>query len=418
MTFHPRERPVRPGIDRRTFLRRSAFGAAAVTLGPSLLAACGGDDGGGGGGGGEAVALSRPDNPVTLPTFDDIPMIADGLDPEAGPLKIYNYAEYIAPRTLRGFREEYGVEVEVTPYNNYDQMIAKLQEPGAEYDVVFPGPTVLSKMVYGEVIQPLNQSYLPNMENLWPEYKDPWYDKGAQYTVPYTVYTTGIGYRADIVTDLPDPGYDVLWDPAYNGKAALLDDYGEAISMSILRNGLGSVNTDDQTIVAKAVDSLIELIELVNIKVSITGYRSIPEGEYTVSQSWSGDLLAARWYLPKGESLDVLGYWVPEEVSQRVIGNDVLAIPKSATKPVLSHLFLNTLLDNDVSEKNFNWNGYQPPLTKISVPYAIDQGYIVESLSSAIVLPEDFQSGIVQVEQPPSVESMWRNEWARFKAGA
>lgn len=411
----------RPQLHRRDVLRGGAYTAAGLGA-ASLLAACGGDESNNaisGGSGELPYELARPDSPVTQPIKDSNPAIADGLEPETGGIfKILNYADYMAPGVMKDFGEQYGVEVEVTPYNNYDQMIAKLQEPGAEYDVVFPGPTVMSKMVYGEVIQPLNQSYIPNIENLWPEYKDPWYDKGAQYSVPYTVYTTGIGYRADIVTDLPDPGYDLLWDPAYNGKAAILDDYGEAITMSILRNDLGDVNTDDQTVVAKAVDSLIELIDLVNIKVSITGYRSIPEGEYTVSQSWSGDLLAARWYLPKGESLDVLGYWVPEDVSQRVIGNDVMAIPKSATKPVLSHLFINNLLDNDVAERNFNWNGYQPPLTKITVPYAIDRGYIVEGLDLAIVQPEDFQSGIVQVEQPPSVESMWRNEWARFKAGA
>src|SRR5215218_3022994 len=113
MTFHPRERPRRGTIGRRAFLVRSTYGAAALAVGPSLLAACGGDDAGGGGGGGGQVQLSRPDNPVTLPTFDDIPMIEDGLEPESGPLKIYNYAEYIAPQTIRGFKREYGVDVEV-----------------------------------------------------------------------------------------------------------------------------------------------------------------------------------------------------------------------------------------------------------------------------------------------------------------
>ena len=47
-------------------------------------------------------------------------------------------------------------------------------------------------MVYTDLIQPLNHSYVPNLENVWPEYQDPWYDQGAQYTVPYTVYTTGV----------------------------------------------------------------------------------------------------------------------------------------------------------------------------------------------------------------------------------
>jgi spermidine/putrescine transport system substrate-binding protein len=401
-------------------LRGGAYTAAGLGA-ASLLAACGGgDEAGTPTTTGELpYQLARPDSPVTQPIKDSNPAIADGLEPETGGVfKVLNYADYMAPGVMKAFGEQYDVEVEVTPFNNYDQMIAKLQEPGAQYDVVFPGPTVMSKMVYGELIQPFNKTYLPNIENLWPEYKDPWYDKGAQYSVPYTVYTTGVGYRADIVTDLPDPGYDLLWDSQYAGKVGLLDDYGEAITMSILRNDLGDVNTDDQTVVAKAVDSLIELIDLVNVKVGITAYRSIPEGEFTVHQTWSGDMLAAHWYLPKGVPLDVVGYWVPETVSERVIGNDCICIPKASTKPVLGHLFINNIIDEEISEKNFNWNGYQPPLTKLSVPYALEKGYIVEGLDLAIVQPEDFQSGIVQVEQPPTVEAMWRNEWARFKAGA
>ena len=43
---------------------------------------------------------------------------------------------------------------------------------------------------------------------------------------------------------------------------------------------------------------------------------------------------------------------------------------------MLAHTFINDLLDNEIAEKNFNWNGYQPPLTKLDAEYLIDQGYI------------------------------------------
>ena len=39
--------------------------------------------------------------------------------------------------------------------------------------------------------------------------------------MPYTVYTTGIGWRTDMVADdiagMPNP-YDVLWDPTVHGQ--------------------------------------------------------------------------------------------------------------------------------------------------------------------------------------------------------
>ncbi len=72
-------------------------------------------------------------------------------------------------------------------------------------------------------------------------------------------------------------------------------------------------------------------------------------------------MIAARWYLPKGVSTEDLGYWVPEAKSDGVIGNDNIAIPKSSPSPVLAHTFVNSSSTTMISEKNFNWNGYQPP---------------------------------------------------------
>ena len=52
----------------------------------TLLAACGGSEGADA----SQLVLARPDNPVTHPLFDDNPAIASGLDPEQGPLRVYN----------------------------------------------------------------------------------------------------------------------------------------------------------------------------------------------------------------------------------------------------------------------------------------------------------------------------------------
>ena len=120
----------------------------------------------------------------------------------------------MAPGVMKDFGKKHGVSVEVTPYNNYDEMLAKIRQPGESFDLVFPGPSVLSKMVYTELLQPLNHSYVPHLKNVWPEYQDPWYDQGARYTVPYTIYGTGVMYRADRVTEVPEIGYDLLWDKA------------------------------------------------------------------------------------------------------------------------------------------------------------------------------------------------------------
>ena len=423
MNFDPndpafRHRRPRPQLGRRDVLRGGLWLTAGLTAAP-WLAACS-DDASSTPSGKAPYPLARPDDPVTLPIKDSNPPIDDGMEPETGgAFKILNYADYMAPGVIKDFGAKHDVEVQVTPYNNYDEMLAKIRAPGESFDLVFPGPSVLSKMVYTELLQPLNHTYVPNLDNVWPEYQNPWYDQEARYTVPYTVYGTGIMYRADRVSDVPESGYDLLWDEQYAGKTYLLDDQGEAIGMSLLRNDITTdINTSNPEYVQQATDSLIELIDLVEIKANVNAYSEVPEGTATVHQAWSGDPIAGQYYLPKGETPEVLAYWRPEDPAQRVIGSDVIAIPKGAQKPVLSHAMINDLLDNAISLKNFGWNGYQPPLNKLSARYLIDQGYIPENLMDSVVVPGDFDAGLTFYEVSPETEALWRNNWSRFKAGA
>ncbi len=423
MSFDPndptlRRRRSRPQLARRDLLRGGLWLTVGVGAAP-LLAACGSNSSSGAAAnGGAPYPLARPDQPVTLSIKDSNPPIDDGLDPESGgTFNILNYAQYMAPGVMKAFGKKHGVSVEVTPYNNYDEMLAKIRQPGQSFDLVFPGPSVLSKMVYAELIQPLNHSYVPHLKNVWPEFQNPWYDQGARYTAPYTIYGTGIMYRADRVTDVPAVGYDLLWDKAYAGKVYVLDDRQEAIAMSLLRNKItDDVNTSNPADVQKATDSLIELISLVNVKTDINAYSEVPEGTATVHQAWSGDVIAGQYYLPKGQTPEVLGYWRPSSADY-VIGNDNIAIPKSAKKPVLAHLLINDLLDNKIGLQNFGWNGYQPPLTKLSAKYLTAQGYIPKNLANSVVDRSDFTKGHTFYEVGPATEALWQTNWARFKAG-
>lgn len=385
-----------------------------------LLSACG-DKGSASIEGGKApYPLARPSHPVTLAIKDSNPPIDDGLEPETGgDFKILNYSDYMAPGVMKAFGKKHNVNVQVTPYNNYDEMLAKIRAPGESFDLVFPGPSVLSKMVYAELLQPLNHSYIPNLANLWQEYQDPWYDRQARYTVPYTIYGTGVLYRTDRVSEVPANGYDLMWDKQYAGKVYILDDLGEAIGMSLLRNGITTdINTGNAESVSKATDSLIELIDLVDVKVNINAYSEIPEGTATVHQGWSGDAIAGQYYLPKGVTPEVYAYWRPDEPTERVIGSDVIAIPKSAQKPVLAHLMINDLLDEKIGLQNFGWNGYQPPITKFDADFLVKEGYIPKNIMNAVIVPEDFDSGLTFYEVSPATEALWRNNWSRFKAGA
>ena len=189
--------------------------------------------------------------------------------------------------------------------------------------------------------------------------------------------------------------------------------------MSLLRNKISDGHQHrDPDFVQKATDSLIELIDLVNVKADVNAYSEVPEGTATIHQCWSGDPIAGQYYLPKGETPDVLGVLAPGGPG-RATSSAATTSPsrRSRQSRCSAHLMINDLLDNKIGLRNFGWNGYQPPLTKLSAKYLIDQGYIPENLTNSVVVPSDFDNGLTFYEVSPSTEALWRQSWAEFKAG-
>lgn len=406
----------RASLQRRDVLRGGMWLAAGAAAAP-LLAACS-DSGSSSGAAPTDYEIATPSQPIKLPIFDDNQPIESGLEPEdASVLRVLNYAEFLAPGVLRAFEDEYGAEVQVTPYGDFEELVRRMIAPGSEFDVIFAGPTVMNRMVYGRLIQPFNNSYLPNIKNVWPQFQDPWYDLQAQYSVPYNVYTTGIGYRADRVDEVPENGYMMLWDPQYTGKISILDDGGSALQMAMLAWDItDDINTDNIEYINAARDKLLEVIAL-DARLSINQYQTIPAGRVTVGQAWSGDLTFAESYLTGGATLEDLGYWLPESKSERQIGNETISVGINAESPVLGHTFINYLLDNEIAATNSAWTGYQPPITAMSPEFLIDEGIFSETLRSTIVLPGDFAQGLQSVELTPAVEALWLKAWQEVQGG-
>jgi spermidine/putrescine transport system substrate-binding protein len=430
MTSHPRERRVLP-LSRREFLRNSALAGAALSVGGSaLLAACGSSGSSGSsatkatagkvGGCGQPPKLSRQNDPATLPLCSDA--IKDGLDAEKGTLKIFNYADYVGPDAIAAFKKQYGVKVEVTEFGSMDEAVSKLQAKTAKFDVSNLSPDRIGSLVATGNLQPINHSYIPNYSNVWPQLQDPFYDKGNRYSIPYTLYTTGVGYRVDKIDPADDPykmkdGTDLLYNPKYKGRVSVLDDDREALAMALLRLGITDVNTEDPNLIGKAEKELSRLIGLVNVKVDIQDYTQLPEGQSWVHQAWGGDMINAVSNLPKGVAPSVLGYWFQPD-GKGLIQNDMMVIPRNAEHPVLAHLFLDFLLDPKNALLNFNGIGYQQPLNAMDPQSFISQGLVPANLRSAIVKPSDFDRAFEELQLSPAGDRVWQAAWRKFTSGA
>jgi spermidine/putrescine transport system substrate-binding protein len=414
-------------LDRREFLRRAGLAVAGLPAAGALLAACSSD-------------LPPRPAPSTV-----APIGAGGLGPtfqsgrpiERGAvLRVYEWKDYLARDVLRSFERRFradGVTVKVESFSHVDEAVAVLADPATEYDIFFPTVDVLEGLIAARLLRPLDHDLLPNLENLWPLFRasdGPFYDPGARYTVPYTVYSSGIGWRHDRVDPMDAPDaladpFDVFWNPRYRGQVGMYDDYVEALSLALQRRGVTDLRDATDAELAAAATDLEAAVRDVGVEFTSDGaWDGLPGGEFSVHQAWSGDILTARRYAEEEgypERVDRLRYWSPP--TGKVVGCDLMAICARGRNPELAHAFIDHLLQVDVGMANFTWNGYQPPLAALTREAFDDPSFawsdaVPPNLRDTILSEGDFAGGQMLVGFGPSERARWLAQWNRVVADA
>lgn len=333
-------------ISRREMLERiSALGAAAA-LAP-VIAACTA------GGASSAPSASVAAAPVAPPSGTSAPSEAPAPTPVPSPeaeLFVYNWTDYIGEDTIPSFEEKYGVKVTYDFFSNTDEAYAKLGSDGGGYDVSFPISVDIPAFVAKNALLPLDKSLIPNVANLGTEWADPGYDQGNTHSVPYMWWTTGVAYDTTKI-DVPPTSSKALWDPRWDNHISMLDDWQETFATALIQLGY-SANTTDTSQLDEALALLQKQKPLVRVYSTDT-IGTMSSGDVWIGQIWGADL-----YQITQENENV-AYYIPEEGGVR--GSDTVAIFSGAQHPIAAHLFINHLLDAQVSAANTNYIGYMGP---------------------------------------------------------
>jgi spermidine/putrescine transport system substrate-binding protein len=417
--MHPREGWSEGGIRRRlqppdsALSRRQLLMAGAGLALGGALAGCSSTNPAAGS---SVPPLPRQDSPVKWPLYSHNKPIPSGLEPEKGAtLQLYNWVAYINEAVIKNFCKKYNCNYSLTTYNTMQEALSKLASGELKIDVFFPTVNVLGQLIASKLVRPLNHSYITNMANTWPDYRNPFYDQGWQYTTPYSIYTTGMAWRKDKVN--LTPSWNMPWQGApYKGKVAVLDDYRETISLALLRAGNTNVNTTSTAQIRAAGNALQNLANLTNVRIDNNDYTDVPTGKTWIHHAWSGDMASSFQYLPKGTSVDTLGYWFPAN-KKGPVANDLMVNLTSGENPVLAHKFIDYMLDVDSALENYSYVGYMQPLKAVTPSRLISEKLLPRQLIPTVVLPQYFRHGLFQLELPPAADAEWESTWSSFSKG-
>ena len=267
-----------------------------------------------------------------------------------GELFVYNWADYMGEDVVPSFESKYNVKVTYDFFDNYDTMYAKIGQDGGGYDVTFPTSVDIPALLARNLVQPLDLSLIPNIANLGAEWANPGYDPGNAHSIPYMWWTTGIAYDTEKVKDTLD-SWNALWDPRFSQHLAVLDDVREAFAAALFKLGLDPNTTNDADL-DQALAALQEQKPLVRVYTT-DDIGVLSNGDAWVSHAWGSDVYQVVSERPS------VKFYIPKEGGVR--GSDTAVMLANARHPIAAQLFLNHLLDAQVSAANTNYIGYMGP---------------------------------------------------------
>lgn len=255
-------------------------------------------------------------------------------------LHVFNWTDYIGKTTLSSFEQSTGSKVVYDNYSSNEELVAKLESGGADYDVVFPSGYAVEILLQKNLLARLDHSKIPNIKNVMEEFSSPYFDKEMGFCVPYTWSTTGVGYDSRMVSDTQAGSFAVLFESKYRGKILVLDDMRASMGMALKSLGY-SANTTNAEEIAKAKDKLQQQKPLVHVYTSSNIPQLLASGEVKLAYGWSGDILQAA-----SRNANV-HYAIPSEGTLMYV--DYMCVPAAARNKDLAYKFINHILDPAVS---------------------------------------------------------------------
>ncbi len=271
-------------------------------------------------------------------------------------VNVYNWEDYIATETLDMFTAETGITVNLMNFTTNEDMMVKVRNSPASFDVVFPSDYCIERMIAEDLLAPIDFANVPNIQYIDPQLLKPIYDPTGNYSVPYMWGTVGILYNKTMV-DAPVTSWGVLFDTKYKNNVFMIDSIRDCLGATLKYLGY-SMNTRDplelnaakQLLITQKHDGIVKAYQVDETKDKMVA------GEAALAMVWSGDAQYAIDLNPD------LAYVVPDEGSN--IWVDGMVIPKAAKNKANAEKFIDFMSRPDIAQINCNEIWYSSPNTE------------------------------------------------------
>jgi len=300
-----------------------------------------------------------------------------GIAQAAGNLNIYNWGNYTNPELVKKFEEKYDVKMTITDYDSNSTALAKVKAGGHGFDMVVPSATYVKIFVDEDLLLEVRPDQMENFKNVAPEWRNPSWDPGRHYSVPWQWGSVGIAVDTDVYKGDINTAAIVLDPPEeLAGKINIAPEMGDVLGLALMYVGSEPCTTDKAAL-KKARDVLMAAKpKWVSMDYGLV--EKMPRGDFAAAFYWNGAVFRARLAKPSikfGYPREGYGLWM-----------DSVVVLKTAKNVENAKLFMNFIMEPENAALISSFARYANGITG-------SEKFMPEDMKTApeIIVPDEFK---------------------------
>jgi len=256
------------------------------------------------------------------------------------------------PDLMSEFEKRFNCTIITDYFDSNEAMYAKLRVADGSYDIIVPSSYMAAVMNHEKLLSKLDLSKFSNARNMDLSYSAKTEDPHMEYSIPYAISFTGLGYNRKRLGDPIENSWNAFGNPAYFHKITMLNDMREAIGSALKYLGYSLNSIDDKQLQEAK-------IQMLKWKKNIAAYQtdeaksSLAYNILYAIECYNGDIIMMQ------EDNPDLDFVIPKEGTS--IGVDTLVIPSNAPNPDLAYEFVNFIYEPENCANNMEYIGYLCP---------------------------------------------------------